>query len=243
MVDFYLQEKLLNFNNYLEKRKEEISLKGETFGFLKQIVRLLQDYSSIITTNPKQILNDTLIHLGDYVSDFSLAPIGSFALDCMRNEKLSVDLLASFTRIMKISDEEFLKLFCDCLKECSQLNLGRDQGSNFRMSFSIPGGSYIEVKAARDSVGEVIFKISISRYPSLDQDPAIIHIKSMNDCLKNIGESFGDLRVLMSLMRSWREKSQLFFLAPEIMDIVLLTEFFSNNVGNLAYYVEYLFEK
>jgi len=230
----------------LIQAKAQSALEEETSEFLLQIFKLLADYSEVITSNPKQILIDASRHLADYVSNFSLIPIGSFALDCMRRDKLSVDILASFKQTQRISEKEFLQLFLDALKECDKLAPRKTQESSYRLDFSLKSSDckdYIEVKVAHSPFGEVVFQIQMAEntetFQSLSCDSSIVHIKRIYDCFDN-SESLTQFRTLMSFMRNWREKNKLFFLVPELMDAVLLTEFLSNKAGNFAGYVIFL---
>jgi len=231
-------------NEYLTQVKAQSGLSEETCEFLLQIFKLIVEYSELITSNPKQIMLDATNHLADYVSNFSLIPIGSFALDCMRREKLSVDILASFKQIKKISEKEFLQLFLDSLKECYKLTPERSQGSSYNMEFSIKNSDFrdfVEIKIKDKLIGEVVFQIQMANASGesqlkVDCDASVVHIKRIYDCFDN-AESLDQFRTLMSIMRNWREKNKLFFLAPEIVDAVLLTEFLSNKAGNFAGYV------
>jgi hypothetical protein len=46
--------------------------------------------------NPKQILIQSEKHLADLVLDCHLVPIGSFALECLRNDKMVIDTILTF---------------------------------------------------------------------------------------------------------------------------------------------------
>ena len=60
--------------------------------FFKKII----DYTSMTSSNPKQIMLEAEQHFADYVRDCHLQPIGSFALKCMRNDNLTIDALLTF---------------------------------------------------------------------------------------------------------------------------------------------------
>lgn len=62
--------------------------------FFKKII----DYTSMITSYPKQIMFDAAKHPADHMKDCYLVPIGSFALGCMRNDKLTIDSLLTFQK-------------------------------------------------------------------------------------------------------------------------------------------------
>ena len=85
-----------NFESYASNIKQKYELDAETFDALHEFFKLISDFSDMSTRNPKQILMDGPNHLADYVTDCSLVPIGSFALDCMRKDKLIIDALIVF---------------------------------------------------------------------------------------------------------------------------------------------------
>jgi len=60
--------------------------------FFKKMI----DYTSMTSSNPKQIMLEAEQHLADYVRDCYLQPIGSFALKCMRKNNLTIDALLTF---------------------------------------------------------------------------------------------------------------------------------------------------
>lgn len=72
------------------------ALEEDTIDTLHEFYKRATDYTEIVTSSPKQIMLDAPKHLADYVTDCSLVPIGSFALDCMRKDRLSINVLVIF---------------------------------------------------------------------------------------------------------------------------------------------------
>jgi len=53
-------------------------------------------YTAEVTSPNKQFFPQEPDHISNYISNASLTLIGSFALNCMRNEKLAIDVALVF---------------------------------------------------------------------------------------------------------------------------------------------------
>jgi len=87
-------------SSILKQLEPETSVNEEIQTFFQKIV----NYTSITTSNPKQIMLNSENHLADNIRDCYLTPIGSFALGCMRNDNLVVDSLLVYNKSMLISE-------------------------------------------------------------------------------------------------------------------------------------------
>jgi len=56
------------------------------------------DYTSMITSNTKQVMINAPKHIADFIYNCYIIPIGSFAVGCMRNDKLIADCLMIFDK-------------------------------------------------------------------------------------------------------------------------------------------------
>ncbi len=85
-----------SLSEYLASIRRKYEVEEETTDILHDFFKTVSDYTNIVTSNPKQIMLNAPKHLADYLNDASLVPAGSFALDCMRDDKLSIDALLTF---------------------------------------------------------------------------------------------------------------------------------------------------
>jgi len=236
-----------NLSEYLTNVRRKYEVEEETSDILHEFFNAIADYTNIVTSNPKQIMLEEPKHLADYLHEVSLVPAGSFALDCMRDDKLSIDALLTFEEIKKISEKELLELYHAAMTECQKLALRENPSSALKMEFSIETsdefGNFLLVKT-NSMAGELTMQIQISNLclSSGDSsvkkyDNSVVHIQRIYDCFED-SDRLKQFRDLMCLMRIWRSNNEnVILLAPELLDAVLLADFLSNKNGNLATYV------
>jgi len=232
------------FTDHLNDIVREFKLDQETIDALYEVFKKVSDYTEIITSNPKQLMLDAPKHLADYITECSLIPIGSFALDCMRKQKLSMNALVTFQEVKRIQEKEFLELYRHSLEECQKIAFREHSVNSLKMQFSLESseiGNYLLI-VADTTVGKLEMEIQIAQIEvdkkssAKNYDFHIVHVKRIYDSFDE-SEKLDQFRKLMTLMRIWREKSNLWLLAAELIDAVLINEFLNNKAGNIAGYV------
>jgi len=236
-----------SLSEHLTNVRRKYEVEEETSDFLHDFFKTVSEYTTLVTSNPKQIMLEEPKHLADYISEVSLVPAGSFALDCMRDDKLSIDALLTFEEMKKISEKELLELYQAAMTECQKLALRENPRSGPQMEFSIETsdefGNFLLVKT-NSFAGELTMQIQVSNLclssennTAKKYDNSVVHIQRIYDCFED-SDRLKQFRDLMCLMRIWRSKNEnTILLAPELLDAVLLVEFLNNKNGNLATYV------
>ena len=64
--------------------------------YSQEVFKKVLDYTSMAVANPRQVLINSEKHLADLIIDCNLVPVGSFALECVRNNKIVLDAMISF---------------------------------------------------------------------------------------------------------------------------------------------------
>jgi len=231
-IDQNWKEKLLklekSLSEYLTNIRRKYEVEEETTDILHEFFKTVSDYTNIVTSNPKQIMLEAPKHLADYLNDASLVPVGSFALDCMRDDKLSIDALLTFEEskrfvgnilkksfvVKKISEKELLELYQESLKECHRLATNPPFKMEFSIRTSDEFGNFLLVRT-NSLAGELTMQIQVSRLcfnesaensgeaPIKKYDNSVIHIQHIYDCFEE-SDRLKQFRDLMCLMRIWR---------------------------------------
>jgi len=236
-----------DFNQYLTELLQKQKLPDEVKDFLNGFFYRLVDYTnSLTTTNVSDAFKSSKLNLQDYVTECSIVPVGSFALDCMRRNQLTIDAIISYHEKKKISEKEFLSIFKELLED-HQNSLGDNLPNEARMSFKLDfsdvgdhllvtlnfpfGALTIEIQAHNMSKeNEEKLSKSLCHY-------SVAHVQSIYEYFGE-DQDLNKFRSLMGLMRIWRKNCNAKLLHPELIDAVLLSEIFNAPNADLAYYVK-----
>jgi len=197
--------------------------------FFKKII----DYTSMTSSNPKQIMLEAEQHFADYVRDCYLQPIGSFALKCMRSDNLTIDTLLTFQQVKAIKEEELMELYRSSLETCQLLD--QQAGTNIvNMNFQFRvNGNYIEITEMKKSQGDLKIRIYLSKqvesFERIDKgfkvnesNYQIYSAQKIYECFDQSLEELNEFRSLLSILRIWRRNNGLCTsIMPEILDAVL----------------------
>jgi len=213
-------------SSILKQLEPETSVNEEIQTFFQKIV----NYTSITTSNPKQIMLNSENHLADNIRDCYLTPIGSFALGCMRNDNLVVDSLLVYNKMTEISEEELLKLYRHSLETCYELD--KEAGTNTtNMEFKFETqGSFLEVTEIKKSNGSFKMRVYISEQSVFQ----VGHIKDLYKSLDQSVEQLSAFRNLAKMFKIWkRRNSSLACIPSEIIDMVLLNTFLTKKSATI----------
>lgn len=81
-----------HINTLVQKYSPEFTVKEA----LSELFKKVENYTSMSVAFPRQVLLNADKHLVDLVADCSLIPVGSFAFDCLRSDKLVIDSIITF---------------------------------------------------------------------------------------------------------------------------------------------------
>lgn len=236
------QEK--DFKTYLDTVLQKYEISCELGEDLQNFFQKIMNYTSIITSNPKQIMLDAEKHLADYVRDCYLTPIGSFALGTLRNDKLIIDTLLTFKQVKQMSDVELLELYKESLETC----YGMDQNSgtntkNMKFSISVQKdqkGSFLEVTEVERTKGRFKLHVRLSNNlesQSLDTPAsnvfAIYHVQKFYDSMRFSLEELNHFRGLLRAMKIWMENSRLNQINSEILEVIYLNVFLTQGTSQI----------
>lgn len=200
-------------------------LKSDVNQSLEDFFHRIENYTSMITSNPKQIMLEEKRHLADYIKSSYLSPVGSFALGCMRKDKLVIDTILTYEEIKSMEEEEFLELYKYSLETC--FTLDQQAGTNIenmKFCFSVQEGGFLQIKSTGRSES-LCLNIYIQKHALEQLTLPIQHIHKIYSQMNDGSlEELKFFRKLLQIIRMWR--SDEFNLVPiEIFDMVLLTVF------------------
>jgi len=219
-------------NKFQKKISEEqtkmfdgYELKSDVNQSLEDFFHRIENYTSMITSNPKQIMLEEKRHLADYIKSSYLSPVGSFALGCMRKDKLVIDTILTYEEIKSMEEEEFLELYKYSLETC--FTLDQQAGTNIenmKFCFSVQEGGFLQIKSTGRSES-LCLNIYIQKHALEQLTLPIQHIHKIYSQMNDGSlEELKFFRKLLQIIRMWR--SDEFNLVPiEIFDMVLLTVF------------------
>jgi len=210
--------------------------------FFKKII----DYTSMTSSNPKQIMLEAEQHFADYVRDCHLQPIGSFALKCMRNDNLTIDALLTFKLVKEINEKELLELYRSSLETCQFLD--QQAGTNMvNMNFQFrANGDFIEITEMKKSQGDLKIRIYLSKqvehfemignaFKINESNYQIYSVQKIYECFDQSLEELNEFRSLLTIMRIWRRSNGIHTsIKPEIFDAVLSHVLLTNRSLNAS---------
>lgn len=238
------------FEEHMTNLYHKYQLDFQSKEYASEIFKKIENYTSMSVANPRQVLIKSEKHLAECVTDCNLIPTGSFALDCLRNDKLCMDSIITYReRSKSLSDVEFLELYRASLEDAQKL---AKEGGTMIVEYAFKinvakentnEDSYLEI-SDKNKPATLKLRIFLSNLNKKEKedlglhngkfDHNIVHIKRVFSCFENYPEEFKYFRKLMVSIRIWREKSELQFLRTEILDMILLNEFVNNKGMNLS---------
>lgn len=225
-----------NFEDHIKSVLKKYEIRPRFTEGLQNFFQKIMNYTSIITSNPKQIMLDAEKHLADFIRESYLIPVGSFALGTMRNDKLIIDTLLFFQEVKNISDIELLELYKNSLEVCYGLDqLSGTNVNNMKFQFAIQSdnqGNYLEITEVESTGG--LFKLNVrlskraNEMTEVSQASAsfsVSHIQKIYDSLDHSLEELNNFRSIRRVMKKWIENSNLEEINSEVLDAIVLSTF------------------
>jgi hypothetical protein len=214
--------------------------------YTQEVFKKILDYTSMAIANPRQILLGNDDHLADLVADCNLVPIGSFALETLRNDKTILDALITFKeKEDNLSSCEFLELYKTSLEDCVSCEKTSNMLTiefDFKIIQKNELETYLEVTSDQTKPNGIKMRIYVANISQFEReksprlfatkyDFSIVHLKRIYDLFEDQPDDLRELRMLLTVFRIWRDRCELSFLKTEIIDIILLNEFL--NLGKI----------
>lgn len=220
------------FESQVSSILERFELEGCVNEDMKVFFEKMVNYTSITTSNPKQIMLNAENHLADNIRDCYLTPIGSFAFGCMRNDCLVIDALLTYNKVQDITEEELLKLYQSSLETCYELD--KEAGTNttnMELRFETHlEGSFLEITETKKSNGTFKMRVYISN--TSDKAFKIAHVKDIYKSLDQSAEQLNSFRNLLKMFNVWKSNLQ-GSIPSEIIEIVQLAIFLSKKSSSI----------
>lgn len=252
--DSFSRDTINKFTQEFEEHMTNLGLKYMLEFTVKEsgaeLFKKVENYTSMSIANPRQVLLKSEKHLAELITECNLIPTGSFALDCLRNDKLIMDSIITFRERNKpLSELEFLELYKASLEDAQKF--AKEGGTmTSEYVFKIIAGkeesqneNYLEIseKNKQNSLKLRVFVSNMNKKEKEDSglyagkyDHIIVHLKRVFSCFENYPDELKFFRKLLTTIRIWRERSELQFLRTEILDMILLNEFVNNKGMNLS---------
>jgi len=248
--NFSLKEDIKKKNQELEAHLlalgQNDKLEDTDSEYFRLMFKKISDYTSMITSNTKQVMINAPRHIADYIYNCYIIPIGSFAVGCMRNDKLIADCLMIFEKVKDCEDHDLFELYKQALEECQ--NLEKQNYTHLDCKFTVKSdarGAYLEAQSLFEAQ---TLKINIyinnqgqqqTKSQSQNSDFKkfnflITHVKQIYNTFENLSDDLANFRTLLITLRLWREKNSLNSLPTEIIDVILLNEFLTNKLLNIS---------
>jgi len=203
------KQNLTNFNkdleDYLITIDKKYSVDDAIMNIMESFFAEVANYTKMITSSSQQTSIQSSGSLCNYISNCSLTLIGSFALDCMRNNNLCIDAALVFHEEKSVSEMELLQMYKNELEKYHEEYSAETSSSFFDMQFSIEKsekGNYVSV-VIRTSFGNIQINIQVSDPKTKSCKLPIHHIKRIYDSFEQ-EERLNHFRSLMRLMRLWK---------------------------------------